>query len=256
MAVAGAAPAYSITASTAALTAAVGLMGPAILWTAFLPMIGVAIAFSFLNQWRSDAGAAYAWVGRAINPALGFFAGWGMLSFSTIFMVAAALPAGEATLDLIAPGHVHHVVWATGIGVIWFLLVLALVTFGITAALKTQIILTVIELGALIIIAVAAIWNFHDKPVASFSWSWFSPIHAYSFEAFSAGMLVALFYYFGWDVSANLSEETEDAAHTAGPGGILGVLIVFALFILIQIASKWPCLQMLFKQTALIYYPH
>jgi amino acid transporter len=100
MAVAGSAPAYSITASTAALVAAVGIAGPAALLIAFLPMIGITIAFSYLNLWRSDAGAAYAWVGRTIHPALGFIAGWALLSLSTIFMVAAALPAGEATLDL------------------------------------------------------------------------------------------------------------------------------------------------------------
>jgi amino acid transporter len=64
MAVAGSAPAYSITASTAALVAAVGTAGPAALLIAFLPVIGITIAFSYLNLWRSDAGAAYAWVGR------------------------------------------------------------------------------------------------------------------------------------------------------------------------------------------------
>jgi amino acid transporter len=114
MAVAGSAPAYSITASTAALVAAVGIAGPAALSVAFVPMIGITIAFSYLNLWRSDAGAAYAWVGCAIHPALGFIAGWALLSLSTIFMVAAALPAGEATLDLAAPGQLHDVLWATG----------------------------------------------------------------------------------------------------------------------------------------------
>ena len=147
MAIAGSAPAYSITASTAALIAAVGLAGPAALLIAFLPMTGITIAFSYLNMWRSDAGAAYAWVGRAIHPALGFIAGWALLSLSTIFMVAAALPAGEATLDLVAPGQLHNVLWATAIGTLWFLGVLALVTCGITATAKVQAVLTLIEVG-------------------------------------------------------------------------------------------------------------
>ncbi len=79
MAVAGSAPAYSTTASTAALIAAVGNAGPAALCIAVIPMLGVTLAFAYLNRWRSDAGAAYAWVGRAINPALGFIAGWALL---------------------------------------------------------------------------------------------------------------------------------------------------------------------------------
>lgn len=238
MAVAGSAPAYSITASTAALVAAVGIAGPAALWVAFVPMIGITIAFSYLNQWRSDAGAAYAWVGRAIHPALGFLAGWALLSLSTIFMVAAALPAGEATLDLVNPGELHDVMWATGIGVVWFLGVLALVTVGITATAKVQVMMTLLELGALLLVGFLAIWNVHTAPVSSFSWSWFLPQSFGTFQSFSAGMLVAVFYYFGWDVSSNLAEETADAERTAGLGGIAGVLVIFLVFILIQVAVQ------------------
>ena len=131
MAVAGSAPAYSITVTTAALVAAAGVAGPAALWIAALPIMGITVAFAYLNRWRPDAGAAYAWVGRAMHPALGFLAGWALLSLSTIFNVAAALPAGQATLDLVAPGRSHDVVWAAGAGAVWFLGVLALVTFGI-----------------------------------------------------------------------------------------------------------------------------
>lgn len=238
MSVAGSAPAYSITASTAALIAAVGLAGPAALLIAFLPMTGITIAFSYLNLWRSDAGAAYAWVGRAIHPALGFIAGWALLSLSTIFMVAAALPAGEATLDLVAPGQLHNVLWATAIGSLWFLGVLALVTLGITATAKVQAVLTLIEVAAVILIGGLAIWHSRMAPAAAFSWTWFMPSRFGTSHSFSAGMLVAIFYFFGWDVSSNLAEETENAQHTAGFGGIAGVLVIFALFLLAQVAIQ------------------
>ena len=236
--IAGSAPAYSITASTAALIAAVGLAGPAALLIAFLPMTGITIAFSYLNMWRSDAGAAYAWVGRAIHPALGFIAGWALLSLSTIFMVAAALPAGEATLDLVAPGQLHNVLWATAIGTLWFLGVLALVTLGITATAKVQAVLTLIEVAAVILIGGLVIWHSRMAPAAAFSWDWFMPSRFGSFNSFSAGMLVAIFYFFGWDVSSNLAEETKNAKQTAGFGGIAGVLVIFALFLLAQVAIQ------------------
>jgi amino acid transporter len=238
MAVAGSAPAYSITASTAALVAAVGIAGPAALSVAFLPMIGITIAFSYLNLCRSDAGAAYAWVGRAIHPALGFIAGWALLSLSTIFMVAAALPAGEATLDLIAPGQLHDVLWATGIGAAWFLGALVLVTCGITPTAKVQVVLTLLEVGAVILVGGLAIWNSRMAPVTAFSWDWFFPSTFGTFDSFSAGMLVAIFYYFGWDVSSNLAEETADARKVAGFGGIVGVLVIVALFLLAQVAIQ------------------
>jgi len=238
MAVAGSAPAYSITASTAALVAAVGIAGPAALSIAFVPMIGITIAFSYLNLWRSDAGAAYAWVGRALHPGLGFIAGWSLLSLSTIFMVAAALPAGEATLDLIAPGQLHDVLWVTSIGAAWFLGVLALVTCGITATAKVQVVLTLLEVGALILVGGLAIWHARITPVTAFSWNWFFPSAFGSFDSFTAGMLVAIFYFFGWDVSSNLAEETANAKKAAGLGGVVGVLVIVALFLLLQVAVQ------------------
>ena len=238
MAVAGSAPAHSITASTAALAAAVGIAGPAALSVAFLPMIGITIAFSYLNQWRSEAGAAYAWVGRAIHPALGFLAGWALLSLTTIFNVVAALPAGEATLELVMPGQLHDPLWTTGIGAIWFLGVLAVVTCGITATAKMQVILTLLEVGAVILVCGLAIWNARVAPAASFSWDWFFPSTFGTFESFSAGMLVAIFYYCGWDVSANLAEETVNARTSAGLAGIIGVLLIFVLFLLAQVAIQ------------------
>jgi amino acid transporter len=201
-------------------------------------MIGITIAFFYLNKWRSDAGAAYAWVGRSVNPALGFMAGWSLLASSTIFMVAAALPAAEATLDLVAPDRVRDVLWATGIGVIWFLGVVALVTIGITAAARVQTALTLFELGALALIGVLAIWRSHAAPAAAFSWAWFSPGGFKTSEAFTAGMVVSMFYYLGWDVSANLAEETENPHLKAGLGGIAGVFAIFLLFLLLQVAAQ------------------
>lgn len=238
MAIAGSAPAYSITVSTAALIAAAGAAGPAALWVAALPMIGITIAFAQLNRWRPDAGAVYVWVGRAMHPALGFLAGWALLSLSTIFNVAAALPAGQAALDLVAPARSHDVLWATGAGAAWFLGVLALVTLGITASARAQIALTLLEVGALILIGGLAIWNARAVPAAAFSWDWFSPSAFGSLQSFSAGMLVALFYYFGWDVSANLAEETAGADTAPGIACSLGVLVVVALFLLSQAAVQ------------------
>jgi amino acid transporter len=239
MAIAGSAPAYSITVSTAALIVAAGLAGPAALWVAALPMLGITLAFAQLNRWQPDAGAAYVWVGRAMHPALGFLAGWALLSLSTIFNVAAALPAGQATLEIFAPGLAHDVLWATTVGALWFLGVLAVVTAGITVSSRTQIALTLLEIFAVIAVCGAAIWSARTAPAAAFSWQWFSPTSFGSFQAFSAGMLVALFYYFGWDVSANLAEETADADWAAGLACILGVLVVIALFLLAQIATQF-----------------
>jgi amino acid transporter len=165
-------------------------------------------------------------------------AGWSLLASSTIFMVAAALPAAEATLDLFAPGKAADVLWATGIGVVWFLGVLALVTAGITAAARVQTVLTLFELAVLALIGGLAIWRSSAAPATAFSWAWFSPAALGTPEAFTAGMVVAIFYYLGWDVSANLAEETDNPHLKAGLGGVAAVVAIFLLFLLLQVAAQ------------------
>jgi amino acid transporter len=153
-------------------------------------------------------------------------------------MVAAALPAGQATLDLFAPSRAQDAIWATGFGALWFLAVLLLVTVGITASAKAQMFFTVLEVGALVLISVLAIAHARAAPVAPFAWNWFSPASFGDVPTFAAGMLVATFYFSGWDVSANLAEETVDAKLAAGLGGLVGVGVIFGLFLLAQVAVQ------------------
>jgi amino acid transporter len=119
-----------------------------------------------------------------------------------------------------------------------FLGVLALVTIGITASARVQVVLTALELAAMALVGVVAILHARAAPAAVFSWDWFSPTAFGSLNAFTAGMLVAIFYFLGWDVSANLAEETADAKRASGFGGVAGVLVIFLLFLLMQVSVQ------------------
>lgn len=234
MAVAGTAPAYSLTATTAALVAAVGLGGPAALLYAAIPMFGITFAFLYLNRWRSDAGASYTWIGRALNPSLGFMAGWALMVSNALFMVSGSLPLGSTTLHLIAPRLENNVIAATVTGMLWFLAVALPLFFGITSTAKAQKIMTGIEVFGLLVLAVGALLKFSLHPVVPFSWSWFSPHQFSSISTFMAGMLVAVFYYWGWDVSSNLAEETENPNSHPGTSGVYGMVGLVVLFLILQ----------------------
>ena len=235
LAVAGSAPSYSLNATTATLIAAVGLASPGALLYAAIPMFGISFAFMYLNHWRSDAGASYAWVGRTIRPSLGFLSGWTFLSLSTIFMAAAALPIGVSTLSLIAPSQVENVGMATLVGGLWFAMIATVTLLGVNFAARFQRLMTAIEVISLLALAIGAIVNVSTNPVAAFSWSWLSPFAFGNFQTFMAGMLIATFYYFGWDVSSNVAEETKGASTTPGYSGVFGMIGVFLLFQLFQI---------------------
>ena len=236
MGVAGSAPAYSIAASTALLIAAVGLAGPAALLYCGVAMFGIVFAFNYLGRTESNSGATYAWVRRGLHPALGYIAGWSLLMCSSIFMVAATLPAGSSFLGLFSDKLANSKGWVTLFGTAFFLMMVAAVAYGVTITAKVQVIMSTVEVGLLALFAILAI--FHGAEAHKFSWHWFAPSAFHSSSAFFAGALVAAFYYWGWDVTANLNEETKGSHKTPGQGAIIGMVITFLLFEVFTIGSN------------------
>ena len=238
MAVAGSAPAYTIAGSTAALLTAVAFAGPAALLYCGIPMLGIAWAFSYLNRIEANAGASYAWVGRVLHPSLGFVAGWALVISATIFMVAGSLPAGSVTIGLFDQSQANDTALVTAIGSVWFLVMVGLVIMGVRVTARAQWIMSGIEVAILVLFAILAIVHSASHSVVHFSWSWFGFSHFNGLAGFAAGGLVAAFYYWGWDVSSNLNEEMKDSKRTAGLGGIIGVVIVFALYEIFTVATN------------------
>jgi amino acid transporter len=239
MAIAGNAPAYSIAATTAVLISVVGLASPAALLYSAIPMLGIAWAFNYLGRADVNAGASYSWVGRALHPALGFLSGWALVVSATIFMVAGSLPAGQLTLSLFSDSLAENTALATTVGAVWFLVMVGLVMAGVTVTARAQWIMTGIELVLLLVFAVVGLARLAgDNAGADFTWSWFSLGSFEGLGGFAAGALIAAFYFWGWDVTANLNEETEGRGRRAGLGGLVGVLFVFVLFEVYTILSN------------------
>ncbi|MFF7951758.1 APC family permease [Streptomyces griseorubiginosus] len=228
MAVAGSAPAYSLAATTAVLVGTVGLAAPAALLYCAIPMFGIAWAFNYLGRLDVNAGASYSWVARALHPSLGFLSGWALVVSATIFMVAGSLPAGSMTLSLFSPDLANNTALATAVGAGWFLVMLVIVLMGARLTVHAQTVMSGIELLILLAFAVAAL--FHGPAIHDFSWSWLGFSHFDGVQGFAAGALVAAFYYWGWDVTSNLSEETRNSRKTSGLAGIVGLAVVFVLF--------------------------
>jgi amino acid transporter len=236
MGVAGTAPAFSAAASTATLIAAVGVLSPASLLYCGFIMFGVTLAFRQLNRLDPNAGASYAWVDRAFGPVLGFLAGWSLLVASALFMVSGTVPAATATLALIAPERVGDPTVVTVVAAAWLLVVSGIVVKGIKPASYTQVVLTTVEVGILVAVIVAALVHAAGAPVRPFSWGWLAP-GSFTPQLFASGALTAVFFFWGWDVTLNLNEETKDAAHTPGLGALLSMVIVLLLFVGFAVAA-------------------
>jgi amino acid transporter len=237
MGVAGTAPAFSVAATTGALIAAVGTLSVASLLYSGLIMFGITLAYLHLNRINAHAGAAYAWVGEVFHPVLGFFAGWSLLVASAVFMVSGTIPAATSTIALIAPEYTGNVVLVALVAGIWLSLISFVVIKGTKLAAIFQVVATVIELAFLVFIVGGIFWYFSDNPVIPFKWSELS-ITAFTPEKFAAGALASLFFFWGWDVTLNLSEETTKAEESSGKGAIWAMIIVLALFIFSTMAVQ------------------
>ena len=236
MGVAGTAPVFSIAATSATLMAGVGALAPASLLYCGLIMFGVTFAYMYLNRLDANAGASYAWVGAIFNRTLGFLSGWALLVASAVFMVSGTIPAATATLELIDPARINDTGTITLVAAGWLVAVSAVLIKGIKLTSYVQVALTLVELAILAVIVGAAVMKFSGHPAHPLSLADFSLTH-FSPHLFTLGALTALFFYWGWDVTVNLNEETRDGGWIAGLSSLLAMLIIIALFILFAVAT-------------------
>jgi len=259
MGIAGSAPAYSIAATTVTLAVTVGLFGPGELFYSGIAMFGVVVAFHYMSKHRTNAGATYVWVRNALHPVLGYLAGWSLVTASIIFGLVSTVPASTGLLSLFTTNDkiISNVHWTTLVGAIIFIFMVGIIAYGIKFTAKAQVVMTVIELGLLWIFDIIAL--LHHPHTHRFSMSWFSfnsiksyatpsdvlgsshafdakYIAAHGLSAILIGAVSGAFFYWGWDVTANLNEETKDGDSTAGKGGIVGVLFVMFTFLLTLVA--------------------
>jgi amino acid transporter len=228
MGVAGIGPAYSLAATAAVLIGSVGVLAPASLLYCGLIMFGIVFAFRHLNRLDANAGASYSWVTAIFSPAIGFFAGWTMISSSVLFMVSGTLPAAAATLKLLEPGLVDNQTAVTLIAVGWVVVIGAIVAKGIKLSSYTQIVFTVFEVGVVALVIALAAGGFVPSSPHAYSPAWFTGA-GFTPALFAAGAGIALFAFSGWDVTLNLNEETRDGARIAGLGSIAAAAMTVVL---------------------------
>ncbi len=230
MGVAGSAPGFSIAVAISGLLATAGLFSPDAVLIFALPMLGVALAYKGLNRRFANAGAAYEWTKIGFGRLFGYFSGWALLIASMVFMVTGSVPLGTATIDLVDPSLASHVLLTTGIGAVWFVGIGLVLIAGIEITSRVQVVMSSIELLILFAISLGAfVRAASGQVVHPFSWSWFG-FH-YSRAGFASSALIVVFLYWGWDVTANLSEETRnDRPNAAGNGGFLSVFVTIVSF--------------------------
>jgi amino acid transporter len=146
-------------------------------------------------------------------------------------MVSAMIPAANATLLIIKPDLMNNVHWVTAIAALWLTFICAVVIKGIKLTSFVQVLMTIIEGIILLAIMVGSFMVFPHIATHTFSWQWFSPFN-FSPQLFASGALIAIFFYYGWDVTMNLSEETKDRERTPGRATFWTMIFLICFFLL------------------------
>ena len=236
---ASSAPAQTMAVALPGLVAASGYAGLLPIASAFVPMLGIALAYQRLNRWEQSAGATYTWVSKALHPYLGFVAGWMILMYYTLGTTSMTVPAGTYTLQLIAPGVANHKLAAVAVGSVWNVIVTFLLLAGIEIAARFQRALAVFEYLVLFFFAILGIRAlFSGHAAARLTPAWFSISGAGGGKGFLAGILIAVFMYSGWDAAIYVNQETKDKEANPGRAAVSSVVILLFVYGLITFAYQ------------------
>jgi amino acid transporter len=240
--VASTAPGYSLAATLGFVAAAVALQSPAILLISFVPMFLVAGGYYYMNKADPDCGTSFSWVTKAMGPQLGWIAGWTIVVADIIVMANLAQIAGIYTFELFGlTSAAESTLAVTAVGVGWIVIMTSIVVIGIELSARTQVGLLAAEIVTLGLFAVVALVKVYagDAGVDAIhpSLSWLNPF-SLSASEISAGMLLAVFIYWGWDTTATVNEETEDSSEAPGRATVVSTLILLGVYLVVAVAAQ------------------
>jgi amino acid transporter len=243
--VASTAPGYSLAAVLGFVVAVVGFQAPAVLLLAFVPMLLIAASYYYLNRADPDCGTTFAWVTRAMGPYWGWMGGWGIIVADIIVMANLAEVASIYSFELF--GITTDNKWVVvGLGVVWIAVMTWVTWRGIELSARTQLVLLGAEISALVLFSVVALARvaFGNVPGSvTPSLSWLNPFAIQgaggsgALQAMTAGLLLSLFIYWGWDSTVTVNEETEDSTEAPGRAAVWSTVILLAIYVVVSVAA-------------------
>ncbi len=241
------APVYALTATLGPTVTEVGLQMPAVFLVGFVPMLLVAYGYRELNRVAPDCGTSFTWATKAFNPYVGWLAGWGALLATIIVLSNLAGVAVSFFYLLIGEITGSDAIATLGddrlVNVVTCVVFVALATWityrGVEATKRLQYTLVGFQMVVLALFVVLALVKSGSAPGGiPFSFSWLDPTAIGSFSAFTAGLSLSLFIYWGWDTCLTVNEETTGSARTPGRAALVTIAVIVLTYLTAAIAVQ------------------
>ena len=237
---ASSAPAATMAVALAALAAKAAYGGGPVIVLCGIPMLILANTYRRLNLWNANCGASFEWVGRAINPYLGFLVGWLMLAgclTGTISVVVVLSPAVLAVFGAtVGSNPWPNILLSTAVIVV----MATIAVIGIRITARTQVGMAVIEYAILIGFSVWALLEVlgHHHGTFPITRGWLSLSGINGKGNLAAGLLIAVFMYTGWDATVYVNEEVKHRRVNPGRAAVFAVALLVVLYVLPQVGMQ------------------
>ena len=118
----------------------------------------------------------------------------------------------------------------------------AICVIGIELSARTQVGLLgaeIITLALFAIVALVKVATGDAGPDAvDFSLEWLNPFAIDSVDALIAGVLVAVFIYWGWDSTVTVNEESQNSNEGPGKAALAATVILLLIYVIVAIAAQ------------------
>ena len=129
----------------------------------------------------------------------------------------------------------------TVVGVIWIAVMTWICVVGIELSARTQFFLLAAEVAALAAFSVVALVKVYATDVTGSvlpSLSWFNPLDIPSGSALAAGLILAIFIYWGWDTTVTVNEESENSSETPGKAAVTATIVLVLIYVVVSTAAQ------------------
>ena len=235
---ASSAPAATMAVTMAGMAAAAAYGGGPVIILCGIPMLILANTYRRLNLWNANCGASFEWVGRAINPYLGFIVGWMMLAGCLTGTISVVVVLSPAVLAVFGASSATWPNILLSTAVIVVMATIAVVGIRLTA--RTQVGMAVIEYAILIGFSVWALLHVlgHHPGTFPITRGWLSLSGINGKGNLATGLLIAVFMYTGWDATVYVNEEVKHRRVNPGRAAVFAVALLVIMYALPQVGMQ------------------
>lgn len=184
-----------------------------------------------------SAGGYFSYISRALNPKLGFLAGWMYFLYDPIVPILCTVIIGGYTQDTLDqlygftfPWWLFSIIVWLGLGVITYL--------GVKPSIAVSIALSVIEVGITLLLS---FFIFGQNGISAHDVSLGFTLEGIPGDSAVHGLFLGLVFsvlsYTGFESTAPLAEETRDPKRNVARAALIGVALILVYYVIFGFAT-------------------